>query len=569
MRSISLRERNRPRSEFVLPAVVDRLANIIYDDVRQPFGWKANGKIYEALPVISAVSFNGGDMFEGAATISAAIAAIGADPAVLRLHSGMWTISANLSIPENIVVYFDLGAWLNLGEAVTCTIRAMIPPEIPRKIFSNTGTFTLPVMYCVFPEWWGAVGDGNPANAHLNANAISSAVKSAMPVYLRNGVYQIGNTIQVTNSNVLFGAGPVSILRAIFNGAIIGVVSGDFGVRSVGFQGDEHVEYANQYGILKTSLHRLQVENCRFYGLNGAGVDINTAAGMSVINTCEFDDCFTGLRVINGPVISEFSSFTDCDYPLLCHQVISPVTIDKAELSGGIIRFYKNKNTRILNSYIDVAAYQFEGCDACSIEDAVFPSAGGLNNTISANHNGDPSHVAWRNCRDNNGVLGSPDGTKPDGWESNLDGGCVRAQVEGVEEQLAQGTTVLLAGNGGFSVIWNKSIANDSSGQTLHGFHNTVTGEFNVLGFGSGEVSVEADISIDPGTVLPADVEIRVAATGGVSYPLVHRLDGTYLKYKGRLNIRCKPGDKVWFEVENTGSSSVTLKSTIVTVWGL
>lgn len=569
MRSISTRERYRPRSEFTVPAVVDRLSNIIVDDPRKPFGWKAGGIIYEAMPVVSAISFNSGDMFEGSATIAAAVEAIGAAPAILRLHSGFWEIGENLTIPGNIVVYFDAGAILNLAEGVTCSINAMIPPETHSRIFSNTGTFRLPTLRYVLPEWWGAAGDGNPANASINVNALNSALITGLPCYLRNGVYLINGDINVVNSALLFGAGPVSILRAIHSGAIIKFEGGEFTIRDIHFQGDDHTSYVNQHGISKTSGWHLLVDNCMFSGLNGAGIHNNAVSGVTVINNCTFSGGMAGLLISGGETICEKSRFTDCEYPLFVDQAETPVIIGNSDISGGVIRFYKNKNTRIVGSRVNVDAYQFEGCDSCSIEDLVFPSSGGLDNTILANYNLDPSHVTWRNTRNDNGVLSCPDSAKQSGWDSNFAGGCVRAELD-QDEQLPVGTTVLLAGSGGFNVLWHKSIANDNSGQTLHNFYNEATGEFNVLGFGDGEVFVEIDLQIDPGSVSPDDLNISIATTWGVSVPLAHRLAGAMLKVNSRVNIRSQTDGKIWFEVANTGASAATLKDgTTFTVWGL
>lgn len=71
-------------------------------------------------------------------TLQAAITAIGASTVILRVPSGTWNVSANLSVPANITLRVERGATIAIATGVTLTINRLEAGLYP--IFSCTGT---------------------------------------------------------------------------------------------------------------------------------------------------------------------------------------------------------------------------------------------------------------------------------------------------------------------------------------------------------------------------------------------------------------------------------------------
>lgn len=97
------------------------------------------------------------------ATIEAAITQIGADQATLYLAPDNWSVLTNLTIPANISLKIDKGALVNVASAATLTINGPLEAGL-YQVFSCAGTgkvvFGAGAINKVYPQWWGAKGDG-------------------------------------------------------------------------------------------------------------------------------------------------------------------------------------------------------------------------------------------------------------------------------------------------------------------------------------------------------------------------------------------------------------------------
>lgn len=93
-------------------------------------------------------------------TLGARLAFIGSTPRTLLVNAGVWTIANNLTIPAHVQVQLAVGASFSINTGRTLTIEdpSFRPPAT--QIFTGVGTVSLPNVREVFPEWWGAKGDG-------------------------------------------------------------------------------------------------------------------------------------------------------------------------------------------------------------------------------------------------------------------------------------------------------------------------------------------------------------------------------------------------------------------------
>jgi hypothetical protein len=113
-------------------------------------------------------------------TLQTAVAGIGSNNVTLRIPAGTQNISANLSIPANITLKPERGAVLAIATDKTLTINGGLDAGL-YQVFScaGTGMVTFKSVPWVYPEWWGAVGNGTTDDSA----ALNSAATSVRGVY--------------------------------------------------------------------------------------------------------------------------------------------------------------------------------------------------------------------------------------------------------------------------------------------------------------------------------------------------------------------------------------------------
>ncbi|HEY3357550.1 MAG TPA: hypothetical protein VGQ83_30140 [Polyangia bacterium] len=108
-----------------------------------------------------------GDPGRGA-TLQEAVKAIGAREATLHLPPGTWAVPASCTVPPNVDLDLERGAVLAVGAGATLTIDGGLTAG-PHRIFSYPAKLERqprPVVFGggrareLYPQWWGAAGDG-------------------------------------------------------------------------------------------------------------------------------------------------------------------------------------------------------------------------------------------------------------------------------------------------------------------------------------------------------------------------------------------------------------------------
>ena len=169
--------------------VQDRAGGLLYSSLNTPTSITEG-----SLPWVDASAYGSS---KNDTTITAAMAyastAFGASAKyALLIKRGGWTISGNLTIPENVQLIFENGSVLNIATGVTVTYNG---PDIQAplsKIFSLSGTgvfvFGGPVKE-VYPQWWGAVGDGTTACELSFQQCVNCCIQNSVAMYIPSGTY--------------------------------------------------------------------------------------------------------------------------------------------------------------------------------------------------------------------------------------------------------------------------------------------------------------------------------------------------------------------------------------------
>jgi hypothetical protein len=144
-------------------------------------------------------------------TIKAALAAAGSSQATLHLSPGNWVIPEHLEFPKNITLRFERGAILSVGAGVKATINSEIEAGF-QQIFSGPGGVEGNIRArFIYPQWWGAQGDG-VADDH---EAIAQAAQAARGkvLFFRHGTYLTSQMV-VLPEQIFVDADPGTIIKA-------------------------------------------------------------------------------------------------------------------------------------------------------------------------------------------------------------------------------------------------------------------------------------------------------------------------------------------------------------------
>jgi Pectate lyase superfamily protein len=132
--------------------------------------------------------------------LTAAATAIGSKPATLSI-SGTMTVSENLTVPESLSLAIARGGGISIAPGKTLTIKS--PFETGRyRVFQGQGTvkFEPGSVTDVYPEWWGAIGNGTTDCTSAIQKAHDAIDAHRGVVSLGVGTYLIKSTISLKAS---------------------------------------------------------------------------------------------------------------------------------------------------------------------------------------------------------------------------------------------------------------------------------------------------------------------------------------------------------------------------------
>jgi hypothetical protein len=126
---------------------------------------------------------------------------------------GNWVISSNLEIPANVKLKVQSGATISVASGKTLTIHGVLEAPLA-KIFTGSGEviFDTDFAQVVYPQWWGAKGDGVTEDTYPVQAAINSFTEKGGEIFLTDGTYVVG-TLGMKSNLTLRGNGTNSILK--------------------------------------------------------------------------------------------------------------------------------------------------------------------------------------------------------------------------------------------------------------------------------------------------------------------------------------------------------------------
>lgn len=148
----------------------------------------------------------------GYSSFAAAITAIGATQATLLIPDHR-DVVADVTVPANITLQFLHGGHLSIANAKFVTINGQIEAGI-YQIFdcAGTGNVVFAVGSVIYPEWWGAIGDGATDDKNAFAYSVASITSKGEIVLDRTKTYLVSAATAIGTKTVrIHGGGTIKL----------------------------------------------------------------------------------------------------------------------------------------------------------------------------------------------------------------------------------------------------------------------------------------------------------------------------------------------------------------------
>jgi len=146
-----------------------------------------------------------------------AIAAIGTQEKTLLIPKAL-DISKNITIPNNINLHFEKGGRLTIPAGVTVTINGGVDAGL-FQIFKYTETGTGKVTFGqgavkeLYPQWWGAKGDGKTDDTKAIQATIDAACALHGTVFIPAGVYRAYLRVEASGVSIIGAGSAVTTIK--------------------------------------------------------------------------------------------------------------------------------------------------------------------------------------------------------------------------------------------------------------------------------------------------------------------------------------------------------------------
>jgi parallel beta-helix repeat protein len=210
---------------------------------------------------------------------------IGSSPSTILFTSGAYKLSSNITIPSNVTLWFLKGAMLSPDVGVTITINGSLESNV-FQIFTGDGVVKGDIKVShLYPQWWGAKGDGVSDDIDAIEKTIASvnASKGKLIKFIE-GVYLVSRTIIINqNKIILEGNGVESIIQSSTDEDVIKVTGRRAYINIYKLKISRTNDPVNGNGIVYpdgftstiSDVHIAKSKNAIVLGNNAAGTYIN------------------------------------------------------------------------------------------------------------------------------------------------------------------------------------------------------------------------------------------------------------------------------------------------------
>lgn len=223
--------------------------------------------------------------------LATAISEIGATEATLIIDSAE-SLPNSATFPSTLSVVMLKPGYITIASAKTLTINGSFDAYLG-YIFRGDGGGNVtgsPKMKAVYPQWFGATGDGVTDDSSAIEKAISASISMGMPCYFPKMIYDITSNVNITSPQALL-IGEGTLLDGYLNVGNTGmgaIQNMHIKIEGLSFDND------NGYGLVFQNSYYIEVLNCKFYDNSRAIYfkEGNTAYSMTchriLVSECEF-----------------------------------------------------------------------------------------------------------------------------------------------------------------------------------------------------------------------------------------------------------------------------------------
>ena len=200
--------------------------------------WTANGTQWraingEVLDVRDYVGARGDGVTDDRDALNTANTNVPTNGTIFFPGPHTYNVGSNLTFDDDVTLWFSPGAKINIADGVTVTIKGKILAG-PHQIFSQQGTTGVVSFGSwasankgmqVYPQWWGAEGDGSTNNTvAINAAILAVSNATGGEIFFTPGVYYCTGLI-ARNDVVLRGLSKESTKIVVSGGTANGFSS--------------------------------------------------------------------------------------------------------------------------------------------------------------------------------------------------------------------------------------------------------------------------------------------------------------------------------------------------------